>query len=92
MTLTASLRLLKMPKYKIAPNVIWVEVLNHVVCQNPAGLQATVPPEFLQFWRGCSEDPQLEDKTAEKLNDSPAVQKWSIAARELAENGFLTET
>jgi hypothetical protein len=39
-----------MTLYKLAPDVLWVTCLDHVVCLTASGLQATVRPEVANYF------------------------------------------
>lgn len=79
-----------MTLYKIAPDVIWVSCLDHVLCLANSGVQVTLTPAIANYWlklAGSAGWLSLNDDQ-ENISKSEEVQV-EHAVKQLRKEGFL---
>ena len=80
-----------MTHYKLAPDVIWVPCLEHVVCLTTSGLQATLKPEIATYWMALAEadDWVAVEKILQSTNAKATDSQIREVLTELASAGLL---
>ena len=80
-----------MTVYKLAPDVLWVTCLDHVVCLTASGVQATIRPEVASYFLTVanSTDWVSEKDLLERVSENAEANQLREFFQDLASAGLL---